>query len=207
MGRLKWIVYAVLAAGLATLLHYSLPSREIVRIVGSEVKREDTTRTGAGGEAVVETRDVRFIYAVTPQGVERVFRNEDTDWGWPPYFKFNTANVAAKAANAQSTQDNPRWVVVTQYGWRVEFFSWFPNIVDIRDAGAPDEPLWPWFNAVVLLGLLVAALLVRRAIIRFYERRVDPVVDAIDARLDGAAETMIDHYHGVSGWIRRLLGR
>lgn len=165
MRALKWIVGLSLLAVIGAFLHYSLPSRDIVRIVDTEVARMDYRTTDAAGNEVVRTRDVRFIEAVWPDGSPRVYRNEDTDWGWPPYLKFDSANLHAEAQNAASTDDRPRWMIVTHYGWRIPVFSMFPNALAIRPAEAPDQTLVPWFNIVVLVLLVVGALVLRRVLI------------------------------------------
>ena len=83
------------------MLHYWLPDREIVRIVGTEVKRVDV-ESGAPfwdradiGTNEEATRDVRFINAEKKNGRSMVFRNEDTGWGWPPYLKFDSGDVTS----------------------------------------------------------------------------------------------------------------
>jgi hypothetical protein len=207
MTTAKWILYAVLLAAVAGLLHYSLPGREIVRITGQEVKRHDTEITDDQGRTQVLTRDVNRIFAVTPDGRAVTYRNEDTDWGWPPYFKFDTADIAAEAANYVSSEENPRWVVVTHYGWRLEIFSMFKNLVGIRPAEGPDQPLYPWFNAIVVGVLVIGFLVIRRYVLVLYGRHVDPVVDEIDRRWDETSDTVSERYRGISGWLRRVFGQ
>ncbi|MGF1446525.1 MAG: DUF1523 family protein [Pikeienuella sp.] len=207
MSKLKWIVYALLLAVVSAVLHYSLPGRDIVRITGQEVKREDETFVNDAGLEFTRTRDVNRIFAVFPDGTEVTYRNEDTDWGWPPYFKFDTANVSARAANLQSTAEEPKWVIVTHYGWRLQMQSWFKNIVAIRETDMPDQRLIPWFNIVVISVLAIGFLLIRRYVIVLYGRHVDPLVDAIDQQWDDATDTVQSKYRGVSGFFRRLFGR
>lgn len=206
MSKVKWIFYALLLVGAAALLHYSLPQREIMRVTGQEVKRQDTVVATDGGESTA-TRDVSFIFAVDLDGDAREFRNEDTDWSWPPYFKFDTQNVASKAADLASTADNPKWLVITYYGWRFQMTSSFPNIVDIRPAESKEEPLYPWFNGVVIAGILIGFLVIRRFVIVLYGRHVDPLVDAIDKQWDETSDTVSAKYQGVSGFFRKLFGR
>jgi len=191
VAYVKWGAYATLALAVALLLHYSLPHRRIVYVTGQEVKRMDTTVTTASGEQVT-SRDVNFIYAVDRDGRERAYRNEDTDFGWPPYFKFDTARVSAKAENAISNRDNPEWVVLTAYGWRLEMFSMFENVVDLRPAESRDETLYPWFNAIVIAALLAGLLGLRRLAQIVYRNRIEPVIDHVDREWDETA-----------GWWRR----
>ena len=162
MRILKWSLGLVLLLLVGGFLHWTLPSRDIVRIVDTEVARMDYRTTDATGDEVVRTRDVRFIEAVWPDGAPRVYRNEDTGWGWPFYFKFDSANLHAEAQSMVSSAEDPRWVIVTHYGWRIPMFSMFPNAVSIRPAEAPDQTLVPWFNMTVVALLIVGALVLWR---------------------------------------------
>ena len=157
MRAIKWIVGVTLALIVGGFLHFYLPSRDIVRIVDTEVVRMDARATDASGERAVLTRDVRFIEAVWPDGAPRVYRNEDTGWGWPPYFKFDSANLHAEAQSLASSADDPVWVVVRHYGWRIPIFSMFPNATSIRRADGPEETLVPWFNLVLLALIVIGA--------------------------------------------------
>jgi hypothetical protein len=82
----------------------------------------------------------------------RVFHNEDTRWGFPWYFKFNSAELQAVA---QSIANERGTALVTYYGLRIKILSIVPNITNIKRA-APDEvPPIPWFNlgfAAVVIG-------------------------------------------------------
>ena len=82
----------------------------------------------------------------------RVFHNEDTRWGFPWYFKFNSAELQAVA---QSIANERGTALVTYYGLRIKILSIVPNITKIKRA-APDEvPPIPWFNlgfAAVVIG-------------------------------------------------------
>jgi hypothetical protein len=166
MTRVKLIAGGVALLIVAGFLSYSLPSRDIVRILGTEIARTTVESENAQGETVSRSRDVRYIKAARRDGSPVVYRNEDTGWGWPPYFKFDSADLAARADDSVSTEAAPRWMVVRHYGWRATMFSWFPNALSIRPAESMNETLFPWFN-VILIGLLaVAALLARRALLR-----------------------------------------
>ena len=160
MRYVKWTSMAVVVLVVGGFLHWSLPARDIVRIVGTEIRRTEI-ETSSGTQAA-PTRDVRFISAMTPSGRPRVYRNEDTGFGWPPFFKFDSANLAARAEDARSTEADPRWRIVSHYGWRVPLFSKFPNAVAIRPATGPDQTLIPWFNVAVLVFLAIGVFLLRR---------------------------------------------
>jgi hypothetical protein len=157
MRKVIWSVFVILLLGLGLFLHWTLPSRDVVRILGTDVARQNVAVTNERGEEVTRSRDIRYVNAVTPEGRPRVYRNEDTGWGWPPYFKFDTANLAAEAQNAVSSADNPRWMVVKHYGWRIPIFSSFPNILSIEPADGPDQTLVPWLKIVVLVLLVAVA--------------------------------------------------
>ena len=57
------------------------------------------------GDVRERTVDVRFIAAVRPNGKPFVYRNEDTGWIWPPYFKYDSSNLQAKATDLRSTAE------------------------------------------------------------------------------------------------------
>ncbi len=166
-----WIgraAYFALFVALAGLLYWSTPSHDVVRILETDVVRMNEERTNAQGEQTTRTRDVRFINAVTPDGEPAVYRNEDTGWGWPPYLKFDSANLGARAANFVSGQDQPRWVVLTHYGVRLTWFSLFPNVLSVSEADGPDQRVIPWIKIVSILALGVGMLALRRyVLVRF----------------------------------------
>ena len=83
---------------------FYLPSNDVVRIVDTDVKRMDRTVTrtdSATGDKITQeiSRDVRFINAVWPDDEPRVYRNEETGWGFPWYFKFDSGNLQTEAQN------------------------------------------------------------------------------------------------------------
>ena len=146
---------------IAVVLHYNLPRTQVMQIIGTDVKRLDSSdkvkADGAeqvqGKKGVVVSRDVRFINAVSQSGKAKVFRNEDTGWGWPPYFKFNSADVTAQAQSF-TTAEEKAWVLVKYYGWRIHIFDIFPNVTSLKQV-TRDYTHIPWFN-IVFLGLLGA---------------------------------------------------
>ncbi|MEM8792037.1 MAG: DUF1523 family protein [Pseudomonadota bacterium] len=201
---LRYGLAATMFLLMAAFLHYSLPDRDIVQIVGTEVVRMDNVERSDG---TVVNVDQPRINAVWPDGAPSVYRNDDTDWSWPPYFKFDSANLQAEAqsyANRGGTRD---WVVIRHYGWRIPIFSMFPNALSVRDAEGPDEQLVPWFNIVLISFLVVTLLVIRRVMIILFDRHVAPVVDSIDQEFDETADALSDRYRGLKGWFRRLMGR
>ena len=168
MRYVLWTIRIAIVAAVAVALHWSLPKREIVRITGTDVVRMEVEETNAQGEAVTISRDRRLINTVQPDGDPHVFRNEDTGWGFPPYFKFDSADLAAEAEDSASTRDDPDWVIVTYYGWRIPIFSIFPNAVGIQPAEGPEQTLIPWFNIVAIVVVAALLLLVRARLRRLF---------------------------------------
>ena len=206
LARLKIAFWVVAFLGVAAFLHYSLPQRDIVRIVGTDVVRQDIQREDAQGNLVTLTRDVRYVYAKAPDGDDRVYRNEDTGWGWPPYFKFDTADLAAQASDLVSTAEDPKWVVVRHYGWRIPLFSMFPNATSIRSAEGPDEELFPWFNVVLVTLLVLIVLIVRRIVILLFRTHVDPLVEQIEMEYDEQVGAIRKRLRRARRWVRHHLG-
>ena len=101
-----------------------------------------------------------FIQSVDAEGAPRVYRNEDTGWGWPPYLKFASHNLQAEATNLASTATSPTWVAISHYGWRSQWLTIFPNALSLRAVDGPDAKVFPWGSVAILvaLGLGVIAL-------------------------------------------------
>jgi hypothetical protein len=212
---IKWGIRLTLLAIVAAFLHYTLPQRDVVRITGTYNR---LTEVGANSifyaspdsgttTSTVDRRDIRFIEAVFPNNKPMVYRNEDTGWIWPPYFKYDSSNLQAEATNSISAKDKPEWVAVTHYGWRLPIFSIYPNAVKIRAVEGPDVRLIPWVNIIVLTLLAGLVLMLWRMWAQFKERMIEPAVDdlsntldAMDARADAARDR-------AKGFWGRLFGR
>lgn len=210
MRYVKWMFLVLFWGIIAAFLHYTLPQYDVVRIVNTYEERielNDWTRifwsTPDDQSLNVTSRDVQFIQTVDPDGRAIVYRNEDTGWRWPPYFKFDTANLYTEAADLVSTKDNPEWVSIRHYGWRNEFFSSFPNAVSIKPVDGPDYRPINYFNIIflTLFAALVYGLWVRWR--RFRRARIDPVLEDIEDRFDAAGDAVQER----SGRFRRWLGR
>ncbi|WP_265500540.1 DUF1523 family protein [Paracoccus beibuensis] len=157
------VLFGILVFG---LLDYTLPSKNTVRISNTynrltSIPPSATIFWAAESTGTVENtrgqRDVRFIDTVRPNGRVFVYRNEDTGWVWPPYFKYDSANLHAEATNLQSTSRDPIWVSITAYGWRMPWLSTYPNAISINTVAAPDvRPVnWPaMLVCIVLLAIL-----------------------------------------------------
>jgi Protein of unknown function (DUF1523) len=211
--KIKWglRILALLIVGL--FLHYTLPQRDIVRIVdtGNRITQiganwifysiEDT---GTGVETNT-TRDIRFIDAVYPDGSSvMVYRNEDTGWFWPPYFKWDSSTLQAEATNLRSTSGDPKWVAVTHYGWRIPLVSAFPNAVSIALVEGPDATLIPWINIIILSFLAFAIFMIRKMWLQFRERMVDPALADVGDTFDAAGERMEAAQKEARGFFGRI---
>lgn len=205
--RLFWLLLII--TGIA-FLHYNLPQRDIVQITGTDVKRMDI-RSGAfgwgGADAGTEKfdqRDVRFINTSKKNGDPMVYRNEDTDWSWPPYFKFDTGNITAQA-QALAKQDD-QWVAVRHYGWRIPIWSIYPNAVSIKKVDGPDVVLIPWFNIVFLtiLALIIMRLFV--TVSRFKIKHIDPVSDKIEDAIGDAQDEAQRTKQAAGNFFTRIFG-
>ncbi|TLX16520.1 DUF1523 family protein [Rhizobium sp. MHM7A] len=139
----KYILRAVLALVLlappALFLHFYLPRSVIVQADGTDVKRldQDINRVGQTDVKPGANRDVFLINTSVPGSDEVVvFRNEDTGWGWPLYFKFNDSDINAVA---QKFGAEKAIVKITYYGFRIQLLSMWPNVVKIERAELGDS--------------------------------------------------------------------
>ena len=182
-------IILLIALFIGAFFQYTLPGREVVRVTGIEIIRQDFSgwnrifyAQGDSGNAENINRDLRLINTVRPDGSVLVFRNEDTGFGWPPYFKLDSSDLHAEASNLQSTSAAPQWVAVTHYGWRSRLLTTYPNAVSVRAVSGPDVSFFPWFN-LIILALIAAALFgLWRLWERFQDKIVDPAVDGTVVR-------------------------
>ncbi len=216
MRYVKWTLLALIALSVIGFFHYTLPQHDIVRVVNTYQERQDLkdwTRIFWSSPDDQSTglinRDVQFIQAVKANGKPAVYRNEDTGWSWPPYFKFDTANLQTQAEDNKSTAENPKWVSVTHYGWRNELISIFPNAISIKPVAGPDVTIIPWFNIVFFVILALILLMIRRMWLQFRERSIDPVLEDMGEAWDGVedrAGQAADEVRGFWGKLKRWLG-
>lgn len=172
LKKIKIGLIILLLAVVGLFLFYNLPRTEVVQISGTDIKRVDS---GSGkvvkkedleSRSPVETYDVRYINAVSRSGKIMVFRNEDTGWGWPPYLKFDSADLTAQAQAYATAADKP-WVLLKYYGWRIRIFSMFPNAISLRTV-AKDYTHFPLFNIVVISLLAITAFVVVRKVRKWF---------------------------------------
>ena len=184
----KWTFRGLLLLLVAAFLLYELPQHDIVRItntynrlttVGTEnAWAYSSPDTGTAESAT--TRDIRFIEAAFQDGSVIVYRNEDTGWVWPPYFKYDSSNLQAEAGNLKSTVEAPKWVSVTHYGWRFPFLSIYPNAVSVRAVAGPDVTIIPYVSIIILILLAFLVYMARRMWLQFVERMVDPAIAEVE---------------------------
>ncbi len=161
---IKYSFLLLLAVLVLGFLHYNLPRTDVVQITGTDVKRVDREHPSDG----TRTRDVRYLSTVTRDGKVRIFRNEDTGWSWPPYLKFNSADLAGHAQLMIQDPENP-WVRVRYYGWRINVFTLFPNAVSLKTVDKDYRHI-PIFNIVFLTLLIGAGIALWLSIRRLTER-------------------------------------
>lgn len=145
------ILFAIPAIALLAALHYALPQVDVVRAVGVEIKRLDTSNSDSGQSS---TRDVYQLQMETPDGSPRVYRNEDN----MVYLKFDSANLQTQV---QSLAADKQLVALRHYGWRLTLFSSFPNATKVWPVEEGYRHI-PIFNTVVLLALAAIIFLVYR---------------------------------------------
>lgn len=152
------VLCLILVAVAAVCFHHYLPRHKVVHITGVEVKRMDADGViNAENPADGPTRDVYFINTVSSDADREVvvYRNEYTGWGFPWYFKFDSADLQAKAQDY--SRDPNQLVVIRYYGWRFQIFSMFPNITEIKTTTSRSEP-FPIFNTIFFSVLLIVAI-------------------------------------------------
>ena len=184
----KWTFRVLLVLFVLAFLHYELPQHDIVRVTNT-YNRLTTVGTenawayaspDTGTAESTTTRDIRFIEAAYEDGSVVVYRNEDTGWVWPPYFKYDSSNLQAEAGNLKSTVEAPKWVSVTHYGWRFPFLSIYPNAVSVREVAGPDVRIIPYVSIIILLVLGFLVFMLRRMWLQYVERMVDPAIAEVE---------------------------
>lgn len=219
MRKIKITFRVLLFVMLGTVLHYSLPQHDVVRIVNTYQERQDlndwTRMFWARPDdqsATLISRDVQFIQTIKKRTMllgfipretteVMVYRNEDTGFSWPFYFKFDTANLQTEADDLLSTAEQPKWAMMTHYGWRNEYLSAFPNAVAIRPISDPNVFIIPWFNIFFFIFLMAAVLFIRAMWRQFRERSVDPLLDAAGDQMDEVQAGVAERKGRVSRWL------
>ncbi len=213
MRYVKWTFWIILLTFLFSFFHYTLPQHDIVRVVRVYEERQDFDWTGIfwanpdDQSTGLTNRDVQFIQTIRSNGKPMVYRNEDTGWRWPPYFKFDTANLQTEASDAISDKDAPEWYSMTHYGWRNELLSIFPNAVAIKPVAGPDARIIPWVNIVILATLAIILFMLWRMWVQFRERSIDPVLEDIDEASGAARDRARGVWGRFVGWLDTWKGK
>jgi len=186
MVYVKWVFWGAFWTLVAAFFHYTLPQHDVARITDTYEKRVDFGENSifwsspdVGNSVETVNRDVFFIQAFRTNDRPMIYRNEDTGWGWPPYFKFDTSNLQAEAADliSKKSAETPQWVVIKHYGWRNEFMSIFPNAISVRAVDSPDVRIIPWLNIAILTVFAAFCWGIRARWVKFRRNKVDPLVD------------------------------
>ena len=227
MHYVKVVSGVLLGVIVFAFLDYSLPSKNTVRITNTYnrltyISPSNSIFYASDDTGTVENqqgqRDIRFIDTVRPNGKVFVYRNEDTGWIWPPYFKYDSSNLHSEATNLQSTAANAQWVSITAYGWRVPWLSIYPNAVSIGTVAGPNEHPRNWPAVIVCIVLLLFLLLIWRMWAQFRQRTIDPAVarvdqawDDVEAHADAARDRVVaeagEAKGRVSGWLGTWRGK
>lgn len=143
---------------LMLLVSYCMPHYSAAVISGVEVKRmNENENTPNNKEVKTLARDVYFVQTYDPKDQKSVtvYRNEDTRFGFPFYFKFNSADISALAQSLVNQQ-----VEVQYYGWRINLFNMFPNVIflkPLKENAEMSKPVFSWIlYALLLVGFFIS---------------------------------------------------
>ncbi|MCQ2890290.1 DUF1523 family protein [Helicobacter pylori] len=143
---------------LMLLVSYCMPHYSAAVISGVEVKRmNENENTPNNKEVKTLARDVYFVQTYDPKDQKSVtvYRNEDTRFGFPFYFKFNSADISALAQSLVNQQ-----VEVQYYGWRINLFNMFPNVIflkPLKEGAEMSKPVFSWIlYALLLAGFFIS---------------------------------------------------
>ena len=146
MTYIKWFFILGFWGIMAATFHYTLPQRDVVYVQGTEIIRQDFSginrlfyaQADTGNDGTTINRDLRLINTTDANGRIMVYRNEDTGFGWPPYFKLDSSNLQAEAQGATTVRAKPEWYIIKHYGWRNEFLTIYPNAISLKPVDGPD---------------------------------------------------------------------
>ncbi len=219
MRNVRRVLRIALFLIVGLFLHYIMPQQDVARVTLVDSRLQNVTgwqamfyaQEDAGTAESTAGRDLRLISTERVPtyllGLIRsgrgtmVYRNEDTGWIYPPYFKFDSADLQAEAAATISTSEPYEWVIIRHYGWRIRWASIYPNAVSIRPAAGPDVRPIPWINLVIFAVMISGLLFVRAMWAQFRERTLDPLADKAGDRLDHVNADMAERKGRISRWL------
>lgn len=105
----------------------------------------------------------RYLVTQTLEGEILRFRNDNTGWSWPPYFKFNASDLAEQGSLfAQSKPPAP--VALRYYGFRLGSSASYPNVVNLTLVSPGPQPrsYFNWFVLAVHFLAFASLVHVRR---------------------------------------------
>lgn len=158
----KGFTISLLSLGIlsmALFIDFNFPSYQQTVITGMEVKRMDkdgviTKQNPADGPV----RDVYFLFTKDiNNGKIKVYRNEDTRFDFPWYFKFDSAN---QQGVAQQYINSAEPAEIKYYGWRLTYFEEYPNILSINPVNGKSLPIFSYFLYSILFVLWLTGLIV-----------------------------------------------
>lgn len=161
-----FILTAILLV-LMLLVSYCMPHYSVAVISGVEVKRmNENENTPNNKEVKTLARDVYFVQTYDPKDQKSVtvYRNEDTRFSFPFYFKFNSADISALAQSLVNQQ-----VEVQYYGWRINLFNMFPNVIFLKPLKENDEMSKPVFSWILYALLLVGFFISTRSVCALFK--------------------------------------
>ena len=145
------------------VVNYEMPSYDETYVTGMEVRRMDKDGViSKSNPADGEVLDVYFLFTESEPNKVMVYRNEDTGWGLPPYFKFGSADIQAKA---QAYANEKQRVQIKYYGWRINWMNEFRNIVSIKPLLEGETVAKP-IVSYVLYGVIVLLFFLSVQLIR-----------------------------------------
>lgn len=204
LKRVKLTAAAIAILSSYLFLDYTLPRIDLVKIneIGTRRFDEDGNYIRKTTASNGPTRDVEMIFTkaasvttgadgketvVVDPDHDIVYVNEDTGWSWPFYFKFETANLQSDAAYIKGLDG---LAYIESYGWRIEFFSWFGNVLSITDY-EPGMTVINWVRYIVLtiwVALIATIWYWTRRIQRNIAARVEAAAQAAKERADAIGD-------------------